>query len=221
MKPKIQFNFILGLALLAIGLLATRGAAYEINSSNQARVISSFDSNWLFFKGDASGADKADFTDTTWRKLDVPHDWSIEGPFDPKNPTGPAGGFLPAGVGWYRKHFTLPSDQSDRRVFIEFDGIMANSDVWINGFHLGQRPYGYVSFAYELTGHLKLGKDNVIAVRADNSKQPASRWYTGAGIYRHVRLVTTNPEHFAQLIRFGHDKLFGDAKSPRKENLPG
>ena len=84
----------------------------------------------------------------------------------------------------------------NRRVFIDFDGVMANSDVWINGFHLGKRPYGYVSFEYELTGHLNLGGDNVIAVRADNSGQPASRWYTGAGIYRHVRLVTTEPVHF-------------------------
>ena len=91
------------------------------------------------------------FSDSNWRKLDVPHDWSIEGPFDQKNPTGAAGGFLPAGVGWYRKHFTLPESQSRRRVFIEFDGVMANSDVWINGVHLGHRPFGYVSFRYELT----------------------------------------------------------------------
>ena len=164
----------------------------------QQRVTTSFDKNWLFLKSDAQGAEQTNFADTSWRKLDVPHDWSIEGPFDPKNPTGPAGGFLPAGDGWYRKHFIVPASDETRRIFIEFDGVMANSDVWINGFHLGRRPYGYVSFVYELTGHLNLNKDNVIAVRADNSKQPASRWYTGAGIYRHVRLVTTNPEHFAQ-----------------------
>src|SRR5262249_40241446 len=91
----------------------------------------------------------------------------------------------------YRKHFTVSKDQANRRVFIDFDGVMANSDVWINGFHLGKRPYGYVSFEYELTGHLSLGGGNVIAVRVDNSGQPASRWYTGAGIYRHVWLVTT------------------------------
>src|SRR5262249_34380579 len=84
-----------------------------------------------------------------------------------------------------------------QRVFIEFDGVMANSDVWINGVHLGKRPYGYVSFDYELTGHLQFGRDktNFLAVRADNSQQPASRWYTGAGIYRHVRLIVTSPVH--------------------------
>ena len=161
-----------------------------------ARVTSSFDGDWRFLKGDAPGAEKPDFDDPAWRKLDVPHDWSIEGPFDEKNPTGGAGGFLPAGIGWYRKRFTLPADYARRRVFIDFDGVMANSDVWINGFHLGRRPYGYVSFRYELTDHLNFGnKPNVIAVRADNSGQPASRWYTGAGIYRHVRLIVTSPVH--------------------------
>ncbi len=129
--------------------------------------------------------------------MNVPHDWSIEGPFEEKNPAGGAGAFLPAGVGWYRKHFTLPADYARRRVFIEFDGVMANSEVWINGRHLGKRPYGYVSFRYDLTGSLFFGENqpNVLAVRADNSAQPASRWYSGAGIYRHVRLVATDSVH--------------------------
>src|SRR3989441_2542267 len=162
----------------------------------RARIVSSFDADWLFLKGDTAAAREPDFDDSAWRKLDVPHDWSIEGPFDERNPTGGAGGFLPAGIGWYRKHFSLPADYKDQCVFIDFDGVMANSDVWINGFHLGRRPYGYVSFRYELTDHLNFGnKPNVIAVRADNSGQPASRWYTGAGIYRHVRLIVTSPVH--------------------------
>src|SRR5438128_172688 len=183
------------LFLLLAGLLSIASAAAP-QPRGYARLTSSFDSDWRFLKGDAPGAEKTDFDDSAWRKLDVPHDWSIEGPFDEKNPTGGAGGFLPAGVGWYRKHFTLPIDYRDRRIFIDFDGVMANNDVWINGFHLGKRPYGYVSFRYELTGHLNFGgKQNVLAVRADNSGQPASRWYAGAGIYRHVRLVATNPAH--------------------------
>ena len=157
----------------------------------------SFDAGWRFLKADAVGAEKPEFDDSAWRTVDVPHDWSIEGPFDEKSATGGAGGFLPAGVGWYRKHFALAAGDAVERVFIEFDGVMANSDVWINGYHLGKQPYGYVSFEYELTGHLKFGgKDaNVVAVRADNSGQPASRWYTGAGIYRHVRLVIKEPVH--------------------------
>ena len=159
------------------------------------RTTISFDNTWLFFKGDSSGAENPSFDDSTWRKLDVPHDWSIEGPFDKDSPTRGSGGFLPSGVGWYRKHFTLPANSDQKHVFIEFDGVMANSDVWINGHHLGKRPYGYVSFLYELTGHLNLNGDNVLAVRADTSAQPASRWYSGAGIYRHTRLVITEPVH--------------------------
>jgi len=173
--------------VLALGVAAPAFAA---------RITTAFDPDWRFLKSDAPGAEKPEFDDAPWRVLGLPHDWSIEGPFDRQNPTRGAGGFLPGGVGWYRKHFTLPSDHAHRRVFIEFDGVMANSDVWINGFHLGKRPYGYVSFRYELTGHVKFGRDaNVLAVRADNSGQPASRWYAGAGIYRHVRLVMEDPLH--------------------------
>jgi beta-galactosidase len=163
---------------------------------DRARKIVHFDSNWMFLKGDAKGAEDPAFDDSQWRKLSVPHDWAIEGPFDQNAPAGGAGAFLPSGVGWYRKHFAVPDAGPQARVLIEFDGVMANSDVWINGFHLGTRPYGYVSFHYELTGHLNgAGKENVIAVRADNSAQPASRWYSGAGIYRHVRLVVMAPVH--------------------------
>jgi beta-galactosidase len=154
-----------------------------------ARVTENFDTGWRFLKADAPGAEKNDFDDSAWRKLDVPHDWSIEGPFAETNKTGGAGAFLPSGVGWYRKHFTLPTDFPNARYAVEFDGVMANSDVWINGVHLGHRPNGYASFSYDLTGHLNFGGDNVIAVRCDTSAQPASRWYAGAGIYRHVRLV--------------------------------
>lgn len=164
-----------------------------------SRLIQSFDAGWKFFKGDAKGAEKTDFADATWRSLNVPHDWSIEGPYDRNNNTGRGGGYLPGGVGWYRKTFALNDADAKKNVFIEFDGIMANSDVWINGYHLGKWPSGYTSLQYELTGHLNVGKGkkNVIAVRADNTVQPASRWYTGAGIYRHVRLVITNPVHIA------------------------
>jgi beta-galactosidase len=164
-----------------------------------ARITQSFDADWRFLKADATGAEQNQFDDSAWRQLDVPHDWSIEGPFDEANKTGTAGAFLPAGVGWYRKHFTLPENDSARHFFIEFDGVMANSDVWINGFHLGKRPFGYVSFSYELTGHLNFGgKENVLSVRVDDSVQPALRWYAGAGIYRHVRLLATDPVHIVQ-----------------------
>ena len=157
------------------------------------RVTENFDAGWTFDQTDVAGAEQVAFDDADWRPVVLPHDWSIAGPFAATNLTGGAGGFLPSGVGWYRKHFKLPGGEPGRRIFVEFDGVMQNSDVWINGFHLGHRPYGYVSFSDELTGQVNWGGKNVIAVRTDTSAQPASRWYSGAGIYRHVRLVQTTP----------------------------
>ena len=183
--------------LLVSGILFASLASSAIA---QVRSSVAFDNDWLFIRGDVTGAEAANFNDSTWRKLEVPHDWSSEGPFDAKNPTAGSGGFLPSGIGWYRKHFKVAVNQKEKHIYIEFDGVMANSDVWINGFHLGKRPNGYVSFGYALTENLNFGSDNVIAVRVDNSGQPASRWYTGAGIYRHVRLVTKNP---VRILRYG------------------
>ncbi len=176
-----------------IGLVAL--AAIALNATAQ-RKTQPFDKAWAFEQSDASGADKVEFDDSKWKVVDVPHDWSILGNYDHNNATGRGGGYLPSGIGWYRKHFTLDDADAQKRVFIEFDGIMANSDVWINGYHLAHHPYGYVCLNYELTGHVNFGaKGNVISVRADNTIQPASRFYTGAGIYRHVRLITTDAVH--------------------------
>ncbi|HEY4149746.1 MAG TPA: glycoside hydrolase family 2 TIM barrel-domain containing protein, partial [Chitinophagaceae bacterium] len=181
---------------ISISLLLMAGIVTTVQAQS-TRIIQPFDKDWHFNKGDSPGAEAPAFSDASWRTLDVPHDWSIEGPYDRNNPTGRGGGYLPSGIGWYRKTFTLDNAPKDSRVFIEFDGVMANSDVWINGYHLEKRPNGYVAFQYELTDHVNAGKQNVLAVRADNSLQPASRWYTGAGIYRHVRLVITSPVHVA------------------------
>lgn len=177
-------------------LLFLLAATTVANAQATSRVITPFDDNWMFFKGDANGAEQTAFNDKAWRKLSVPHDWSIEGPYDQANPTGRGGGYLPAGIGWYRKQFTLTKADAAKNITIEFDGVMTNSDVWVNGHHLGKRPYGYISFSYDLTPYVSFDKPNVIAVKADNSIQPASRYYTGAGIYRHVRLVAFNPVHF-------------------------
>ena len=163
-----------------------------------ARLTESFDAGWLFLKADAPGAEQIQFDDSSWREVKLPHDWSIQGPFSPTNRTGGAGAFLPSGISWYRRHFSLPATGSNACVLIEFDGVMANSDVWINGFHLGHRPNGYVSFSYELTGHLLPGDSNLLAVRTDTADQPSSRWYSGAGIYRQVRLVVTEPLHLEE-----------------------
>ena len=151
-----------------------------------------FDAGWQFFKGEAQGASERIFDDSGWRRLDVPHDWSIEGPFDSSNPSGAQGAYLPCGIGWYRKSFRLPAVGPNRMASIDFDGVQMNSEVWINGHRLGQRPYGSIGFQYDLTPYLDPAGDNLLAVRVDNSLQPAARWYTGSGINRHVWLMLTD-----------------------------
>ncbi|MBR6181839.1 MAG: DUF4982 domain-containing protein [Prevotella sp.] len=159
-----------------------------------ARERVCFDSDWLFCLADSAQMASVNYNDAKWRKLDLPHDWAIEGDFMPSNPSGAGGGALPGGVGWYRKHFTV--DKADK-YFIEFDGVYMNAAVYINGHLLGKRPYGYSSFEYDLTPFLNWGGDNVMAVRVDNSDQPNSRWYSGCGIYRHVWLTATANLHVA------------------------
>ena len=158
----------------------------------------SFNEDWRFQLGDVKNGQNTDFADSTWRQLNLPHDWSIEGSFSEKAPSGTGGGALPGGIGWYRKTFTIPAGSNGKLIFIQFDGVYRNSEVWINGHYLGKRPYGYSTFQYELTPHLVYGaKPNVIAVKVDNSQQPNSRWYSGSGIYRNVWLTTLDPIHVA------------------------
>ena len=160
--------------------------------SPRARL--SMDSGWRFALGDPKGAEQSKFDDHTWRRVDLPHDWSIEGTPSRDAPGGGRVGYFPTGIGWYRKAFRLPARASGRAAWLEFDGVYMNSDVWINGFHLGRRPYGYISFSYDITDHLVPGI-NVVAVRVDNSSQPNSRWYSGSGIYRHVWLEVVDRLH--------------------------
>ncbi len=160
--------------------------------AQNGRTRESFDDGWKFYLGDDADAKNSDYQDASWRSLNLPHDWSIEGKFDKNNPAGIDGGALPGGVGWYRKSFTIPASSKNKNVFIDFDGVYRLSEVWINGHYLGIRPNGYISFRYDLTPYLNYGDvKNVIAVRVDNSQQPNSRWYSGSGIYRNVWLETT------------------------------
>lgn len=163
----------------------------EINT----RQRTSFNNNWKFSLGDVEGASVFTFDDSEWRQLNLPHDWAIEGEFSKDNPSGTGGGALPGGIGWYRKTFVADEAYAGKKVFIDFDGVYMNSEVFINGVSLGKRPYGYISFRYDLTPYLKIGEENVIAVRVDNQEQPNSRWYSGCGIYRNVWLTVTNPIH--------------------------
>jgi beta-galactosidase len=170
-----------------------------------------FDSGWKFHKGDVNGAELQDYDDSGWRILDVPHDWSIEdlnltegafpdaepqpvGPFSPDSPGDISTGYVLGGIGWYRKTFDIKPEYFGRIVKITFDGVYMNADFWINGHHLGNHPYGYTAFTYDITPFLKPGK-NVMSVRVNNEGRN-SRWYSGSGIYRHVWLSVTDPLHF-------------------------
>ncbi|MGA1983148.1 MAG: glycoside hydrolase family 2 TIM barrel-domain containing protein [Acidobacteriaceae bacterium] len=181
----------LGAAALAMSPLAGR-AQVMVAQDNQVRSRESFDFGWKFLQSDAPGAQMPNFADATWRDVDLPHDWSIEGPFGENEPSSGNGAYLPTGIGWCRKRFRLPASDRGRVVLLEFDGVYQNSEVWINGQYLGLRPYGFVPFAYELTPYLKFDAENVVAVKVDNSRQTNCRWYSGSGIYRHTWLLKTN-----------------------------
>jgi len=164
--------------------------------SDASRRRESFDFDWKFFKGDKPGAEQPDFSDADWRNLDLPHDWSIEGPFREEHGSMTSA-HLPTGTGWYRKHFKIPASYRNKKVTIEFDGIYQNSEVWINGQYLRKRPYGYISFYYDISPYLNFSGENLMAVRVDNSHQPNCRWYSGSGIYRHTWLRVTDKLHIA------------------------
>lgn len=187
---RIDPRYILTISLFSIILIACNEKA------EKARIIENFNSNWRFILNDSINASKIEFNDSTWRMLDLPHDWSIEGEFSEDNPAGVGGGALPGGIGWYRKSFKLAPEDSGKMIYIHFDGVYQNSEVYVNGNLLGKRPYGYISFRYDLTPYLKFGnEENVISVKVDNSNQPNSRWYSGSGIYRNVWLLKLNKVH--------------------------
>ncbi|NSW90039.1 MAG: glycoside hydrolase family 2 protein [Firmicutes bacterium] len=160
------------------------------------RNIIPIDNNWRFNLGDVAGAENPCFDDSTWRKLDLPHDWQIEQPFDAETPSGSSQGYMPRWhVGWYRLKLHVPQEWDGKIVRILFEGIQRCASCWINGHLLGTRPYGYASYFYDLTPYLNFGEENVIAVKVDNSEPVACRWYSGAGIYRHVSLIITPKLH--------------------------
>lgn len=158
---------------------------FGVHAQHSSREL--FTENWLFKLGeDTSG---------NWRTLNLPHDWSIEGNFDPKHPASVDGGALPGGLGWYKKSFVVPLESKGKKYFIQFDGVYQKSSVYINGELAGYRPNGYSSFEYDLTPHIKFGKKNELVVKVDNSQQPNSRWYSGSGIYRNVWMSKREMNH--------------------------
>lgn len=167
------------------------------NSMYANRFIIPLNNGWKFLKEDNPEYALFNTDDTSWRSVTLPHDWSIEGPYDKNNPSGPMGGYMPCGIGWYRNHFEIADSLKGKRFFICFDGAYMRSQVWINGRMVGEYPNGYNSFKYDITPFVRFGEENLLAVRIDNSLQPGSRWYTGTGLYRKVRLLVTEQLHFA------------------------
>src|SRR5689334_5519788 len=193
--------------LLLCGLAAAAPTEIKIGADRQIKITQ----DWRFFKGEATGAEQSSFDDSSWRQLDLPHDWAIEGPFDRK--FDPHNGGLPYfGVGWYRKHFAVPAGARGRHIEVQFDGAMSNSTVWLNGEKLGGRPYGYTSFVIDLTSALKFGTENVLAVRLA-PEENSSRWYAGAGIYRNVWLNVTGATRVPQWGTYITTPSVSDAKA--------
>ncbi|AYV47760.1 glycoside hydrolase family 2 [Caulobacter flavus] len=198
------------LALAAVlGLCALPASAAD-------RVTTPLAEGWTFFHGDPEGAETAAFDDGAWTRVSVPHDWAIPGPFDIKARAGGAGGFLPTGIGWYRKTLDVKPPGPGRRIYVELDGVMERSGVWINGHHLGHRPSGYVGLRYDITDFIKADGRNVLAVRADTEHAPSSRWYAGSGVYGKVRLIESAAQHveqggaFVSVTKIAGDKAVAD-----------
>lgn len=181
------------LATLALIWGYCSGTYAHTNNGQSGKQL--FDFGWKFRLGNEPDARSAGFDDTDWRKIDLPHDWSIEGKVDSLHPMGNDGGYYPSGTAWYRKTFRVPANHQDKKTSLYFEGVYMNSEVFINGQLAGGHPYGYSSFHCDLTPYLNYGGENTVAVRVDNSQQKNCRWYTGSGIYRHVWLLTTDAVH--------------------------
>jgi beta-galactosidase len=183
-------------------MISLMAVAFTLIGSTKAQMTSDrnqlFDADWRFCLGANPEAASPTFDDSNWRALDLPHDWSIEGKIEQTNPMGGAGGYFPAGEGWYRKTFSVPFQWKGKCTTIAFDGVYMNAEVYINGQSLGLHPYGFTAFNLDLTPYLKYGAKNTLAVHVDNSKQINCRWYSGSGIYRHVWLIVTEPVHLKQ-----------------------
>lgn len=205
LKPRVHLlqRVTIAFSLILLSLSNVRDVIAQSQLSVNNTVL--FDSAWRFHRGGAQSAESPDFDDSNWRKLDLPHDWSIEdlpgtsSPFNRDAISQVNGGFTIGGTGWYRKSFTVPNEQKNKRILIQFDGIYMNAELWLNGQWIGSHPYGYTSFWFDLTDKIKFGSSNLLAVKVKNEGEN-SRWYSGSGIYRHVWLKTLD---FARVAQWG------------------
>jgi beta-galactosidase len=187
-QKRIKMHFFIMLVVASVSVC---------HAQTLARITDRFDFDWKFILTDVPEAKEPGFDDAAWTDVRLPHDWSIGQSFVENNWRLGSMAYLPGGIGWYRKSFELPAEQKGKRIYIHFDGVYHQSDVYVNGKHAGFHPYGYTGFEYDITPYIHFGKKNVIAVRVDHSNSPSSRWYSGSGIYRHVWLKVLNPVHVA------------------------
>jgi len=178
--------------LLPVLLFSCLSAFSQISFGDSKKI----NDNWKFNLQDTPEAQKTTYDDSKWQSVNVPHDWSVKGQLSPT--LASCTGFLPGGIGWYRKSINIPQAKTGEKVYLYFEGVYNRSEVFLNGHSLGKRPNGYISFAYDATPYVKYGAENIISVRVDHSRSADSRWYTGSGIYRNVWLVYANPVHIAQ-----------------------
>ncbi|MGN6371149.1 MAG: glycoside hydrolase family 2 TIM barrel-domain containing protein [Phycisphaerae bacterium] len=184
-----------GLVVAVLAGCASAGAGVKEKGEARGGEVN-FDGGWRLHLGEVKGGEEVGCDDSKWRGLDLPHDWGVEGAFDPKLASCTA--FLPAGVGWYRKGFVLPAEAKGKVVRMRFEGVMNHSTVWCNGVEVGGRPYGYSTFTCDLTKAVRFGAENVVAVRVDHEEYADSRWYDGSGIYRDVWLEVLDPVHVGE-----------------------
>ncbi len=186
------------LLILCLSILVSIG----LNSQDIVNGTNLFDFGWRFHLGGAQYAEQPGFNDSQWRRLDLPHDWSIEdmpgtqSPFNRDAISQCSGGFTTGGTGWYRKTFKVPSEQKGKSFILLFEGVYMNAEVWLNGQYLSNHPYGYTSFWYDISDKIQYSENNVLAIKVMNEGEN-SRWYSGSGIYRHVWLSISAPVHIA------------------------
>ena len=176
----------------AVTQMSSEKEVVYVNSYGDTAREQNFDSNWKFYLGDASGAEGANFDDSSWRTLNLPHDYSIEQEYSKSGEAESA--YLLGGTGWYRKHFSLDKSLEGKALRIDFGGVYMNATVWVNGEKLGTHPFGYTPFSFDITDYVKFDEENVITVKVDH-KTPSSRWYSGSGIYRSVNLTVMDKVH--------------------------
>lgn len=186
--------------LIAVACLLSTSVFAQVSFGEPEKI----NDGWKFILSDEKNAQDVSFNDQRWRLVDLPHDWSVKEQLSPT--LASATGYLPGGIGWYRKTVNIPQVKEGEKVYLYFEGVYNRSEVFVNGHSLGKRPNGYISFMYDATPYIKYGKENVIAVRVDHSLSADSRWYTGSGIYRDVWVVYANPVHIAQWGVFAYPK---------------